>query len=59
MGRKKAMEHAPIHHALTSLDERAERRPAIVNPTAMIGIGPGLAFHWPNLMLAALLRQST
>jgi len=33
----------------------AERPPAIVNATAMIGIGLGPAFHWPNLMLGALL----
>ena len=33
----------------------AERPPAIVNATAMIGIGLGPAFHWPILMLAALL----
>jgi len=33
----------------------AERPPAIVNATAMLGIGLAPAFHWPILMLAALL----
>ncbi len=51
------MEHAAIHRSLTKpvLLGGAERAPAIVNATAMIGIALGPGFHWPNLILAGFL----
>jgi type IV secretory pathway TrbD component len=33
----------------------AERAPAIVSATTMLGIGLGPGFHWPNILLGAFL----
>ena len=51
------IEHTPIHRSLVRpvLLGGAERAPAIVNGTTMLGIGLGPGFHWPNILLAAFL----
>ena len=48
---------AQIHRSLTRpvLLGGAERAPAIVNATTMLGIGLGPSFHWPNILLGAFL----
>jgi type IV secretion system protein VirB3 len=46
-----------IHRSLTRpvLLGGAERAPAIINATTMLGIGLGPGFHWPNILLAIFL----
>jgi type IV secretory pathway TrbD component len=46
-----------IHRSLTRpvLLGGAERAPAIINATTMLGIGLGPGFHWPNVLLAIFL----
>ena len=48
---------AQIHRSLTRpvLLGGAERAPAIINATTMLGIGLGPGFHWPNILLAIFL----
>ena len=48
---------AQIHRSLTRpvLPGGAERAPAIINATTMLGIGLGPGFHWPNILLGAFL----
>jgi type IV secretion system protein VirB3 len=51
------IEHTPVHRSLVRpvLLGGAERAPAIVNATTMLGIGLGPGFHWPNILLGAFL----